>query len=70
VLSLIGDITLEDDGLQVHAHTVLGHADGTTCGGHILKAHVRPTLEVILVESPEYLHRKVDQATGLALITV
>lgn len=70
VLSLVGDIALKDDTPQVHAHVVLGKADGTAHGGHILEAHVWPTLEVVLTESPKHLHRKIDSETGLALIEV
>ncbi len=36
LLSLVGDIADSDDGPQVHAHVVLGLADGTTRGGHLL----------------------------------
>lgn len=69
VLSLIGDIALsEQNKPQIHAHVVLGKSDGSAHGGHLLKAHVRPTLEVILTESPKHLHRKHDPETGLALI--
>ncbi|HXV82253.1 MAG TPA: PPC domain-containing DNA-binding protein [Candidatus Binatia bacterium] len=68
VLSLVGDIALKDKTPQVHAHVVLGRADGTAHGGHILEAHVWPTLEVVLIESPKHLHRKTDPETGLALI--
>src|SRR5205807_2585727 len=68
VLSLLGDITVGEDGPQVHAHVVLGKSDGTAHGGHLIEAHVRPTLEVILTESPAQLHRAPDAATGLALI--
>jgi predicted DNA-binding protein with PD1-like motif len=68
VLSLVGDIALKDNTPQVHAHVVLGKADGTAHGGHILEAHVWPTLEVVLTESPKHLHRKIDSETGLALI--
>ena len=59
---------LKDDRPQVHAHVVLGKADGTAHGGHVLEAHVWPTLEVVLTESPKHLHRKFDPETGLALI--
>jgi predicted DNA-binding protein with PD1-like motif len=69
VLSLVGDITLDEtDKQQVHAHVVLGRADGTTRGGHLLEGRVRPTLEVLLVESPRHLRRKHDPQSGLALI--
>ena len=68
VLSLIGDVALKDDAPQVHAHVVVGRSDGTTLGGHLVEARVRPTLEVILVETPEHLRKEVDPETGLALI--
>lgn len=68
VLVLAGDITCEDGGRHVHAHVVVGKADGTAHGGHLLEARVRPTLEVMLVESPVQLHRRFDPTTGLALI--
>ena len=68
VLSLVGDIALKGDEPQLHAHVVVGKRDGAAMGGHLLEAHVRPTLEVVLVESPEHLRKKTDPETGLALI--
>lgn len=68
VLSLIGDVALKDDEPKVHAHVVVGRSDGSTRGGHLVEAHVRPTLEVILVESPEHMQKQIDEETGLALI--
>ena len=69
VLSLIGDIALDPSGApKVHAHVVVGLADGHTRGGHLLAARVWPTLEVILVESPAFLRKRHDPETGLALI--
>jgi predicted DNA-binding protein with PD1-like motif len=70
VLSLVGDVALEDGSPKIHAHIVVGKRDGTAHGGHLLEAHVRPTLEVVLHESPEHLRRKPDPQTGLALIDV
>ncbi len=68
VLSLVGDVALNEGEPKIHAHVVVGRQDGTTRGGHILKATVRPTLEVILTESPSHLQRQTDPETGLALI--
>ena len=68
VLSLIGDIALHDGHPEIHAHMVVGKKDGTAHGGHLLEAHVRPTLEVILTESPEELRKEHDPESGLALI--
>jgi uncharacterized protein len=71
VLALVGDITLDEaSGRKVHAHVVLGKRDGAACGGHLLGAKVRPALEVILTESPGYLERRHDPASGLALIRI
>jgi uncharacterized protein len=68
VLSLIGDITFQDDVPRIHAHVVVGKADGTAHGGHLIEGHVFPTLEMILIESPKYLQRRFDNETGLSLI--
>jgi uncharacterized protein len=68
VLSVTGDITFQDSGPQIHAHIVIGKADGAAYGGHLIEGHVFPTLELILVESPKYLRRRLDDETGLALI--
>jgi predicted DNA-binding protein with PD1-like motif len=71
VLSLVGDMALKENGEpEVHAHMVLGKSDGSTCGGHLMEGHVRPTLEVMLTESPSQLQRWHDQRSGLALIRV
>lgn len=69
VLSLIGDIATGDDGKpSLHVHAVLGMSDGTTRGGHLMEAIVRPTLEVVVVESAVHLRRKKRPDLGLALI--
>jgi uncharacterized protein len=68
VLSLLGDLVLEDGEPKVHAHVVLGRPDGTTVGGHLLEAEVWPTLEVVLSEAPGALGKRLDPETGLALI--
>jgi uncharacterized protein len=69
VLSLVGDITLTEKGEpKIHAHVVVGRSDASTRGGHLIEARVRPTLEVMLVESPRHLRRKHDPHSGLALI--
>jgi predicted DNA-binding protein with PD1-like motif len=68
VLSLIGDVALDKGEPKIHAHVVVGRADGEARGGHLLEAHVWPTLEVVLVESPRHLRKRHDPETGLALI--
>jgi uncharacterized protein len=69
VLVLSGTMTTGASGARtVHAHVVVGLADTTARGGHLMSAVVRPTLEVIVNESPADLRRRPDPATGLALI--
>lgn len=68
-LSLIGDIAIDDGGRpSLHLHAVLGLSDGSTRGGHMLQAIVRPTLEVMLKETPSEMRRKKHPELGIALI--
>ncbi|HEX6141332.1 MAG TPA: PPC domain-containing DNA-binding protein [Geminicoccaceae bacterium] len=68
ILNLTGNVALSDGEPKLHPHIVVGKADGTAWGGHLLKGIVRPTLEVVLMETPAHLHRKSDPETGLALL--
>lgn len=69
VLSAIGDVAIGDDGKpSLHVHIVLGLADGSTRGGHLMSGTVRPTLEVVLTEVPATLRRRKRPELGIALI--
>jgi predicted DNA-binding protein with PD1-like motif len=69
VLSALGDVADGDDGQpSLHVHVVLGLADGSTRGGHLLAGMVRPTLEVVLTEVPATLRRRKRADLGIALI--
>lgn len=68
VVSLLGDIAVSEGEPALHLHAVLGRSDGSVIGGHLLAGHVRPTLEVILIQPPSYLRKQKDPETGLALI--
>jgi len=70
VLALTGDISTYENEYKIHAHVVLGRSDGTAHGGHLMKAIVHPTLEIILNESPEYLKREMDKDSGIPLIKI
>lgn len=70
-LSLLGDIAIGDDRKpSLHIHCVVGLRDGTTRGGHLLHATVRPTLEVTLIETPAHLRRRKHPDLGIALIEI
>jgi len=68
VLSLIGDVAVDQDGPVLHAHVVLGLSDGTTRGGHLLEGQVFPTLEVVVTETPAQLRKVMRPDIGVALI--
>ncbi len=68
LLSLVGDVAEGEDGPSVHAHVVLGLADGTTRGGHLLEAWVYPTLDAVVTETPAHLRKVLRPDIGIALI--
>jgi predicted DNA-binding protein with PD1-like motif len=70
LLSLIGDVALQNGEPQVHAHLVVGRKDGTAHGGHLLSATVRPTCELVITENPRHLQKQIDPESGLALIRI
>jgi uncharacterized protein len=69
VASLQGDIACSQSGQpSLHIHLVVGKRNGAAMAGHLGEAHVRPTLEVIITESPSHLRKVKDAESGLALI--
>jgi predicted DNA-binding protein with PD1-like motif len=70
VASLLGDIAEADGKPALHLHIVIGKRDGTAMAGHLNAAHVRPTIEVIITESPAHLCKHHDPESGLALIRI
>jgi predicted DNA-binding protein with PD1-like motif len=70
VLSFAGNIVQQDGKPRLHAHIVIGKADGTAHGGHFLGGRVWPTFEMILSELPVHLRRTRDEESGLALINL
>ena len=69
VATLIGDISSGPDGAPVvHVHVVLGRRDGSALAGHLKNGIARPTLELIVTESPAHLRRRHDPESGLALL--
>lgn len=70
VASLIGDIAIShtDNSRSIHIHVVVGRRNGSAMAGHLLEGHVRPTLELMLTESPAHLRKSIDSQSGLPLI--
>lgn len=68
LLSLIGDVAESKGKPVVHAHITIAKHDGTAHGGHLQSGTVRPTLELIVIESPAHLRKTFRPNLGLALI--
>lgn len=69
VASLTGDIATGPDGKPaIHVHAVLGKRDGSAIAGHLKSGTVRPTLEIVITETPGHLRKRFDPSIGIALI--
>lgn len=68
VVSLLGDIAVDDGEPTVHAHIVVARRDLSAVGGHLFGGRVWPTLEVVVTESRSALRKRLDPDVGLALI--
>jgi len=69
VLTMTGNVAMAGNDRRLHAHVILGRRDGSTIGGHLMKATVHPTLEVFIADLGMRLMRSRDEATGLWLLT-
>jgi predicted DNA-binding protein with PD1-like motif len=70
IVSLLGNFSCEGSEPKVHPHVVVARRDGGAFGGHLLEGHVRPTLEVMVVEMPASLQRRFDPQAGIPLLQV
>jgi predicted DNA-binding protein with PD1-like motif len=69
VACLLGDVAIAPSGKpSLHIHLVIGKCDGSAMAGHLGAGTVRPTLELIVEESPAHLQKVKDSTTGLSLI--
>jgi predicted DNA-binding protein with PD1-like motif len=69
VASFSGDVAVgPDEKPSLHIHCVVGCRGGSAVAGHLLEGHVRPTLEVVLMDSPVHLRKRHDPESGLALL--
>lgn len=70
VVSLVGNFATKDGEVKLHPHVVVARRDGHAFGGHLLRGHVKPTLEVVVEDTPAHLRRETDPATGLPLLKI
>ena len=51
VVSLAGNIAIQNGSPYVHAHCVVALSDGSTRGGHLLEGHVSLAMQIFVVDS-------------------
>jgi predicted DNA-binding protein with PD1-like motif len=68
LLSLAGNLALDDGVPFFHVHAALGMRDGSARGGHLFEATVRPTVELVLTTVPRPVRREIDRETCLPLL--
>ena len=68
VTHLVGNITEKDGELFLHAHGTFGRRDMRVIGGHLIRARVFPTLEIVLTPMDITVRRRLDKGTRLHLI--
>jgi predicted DNA-binding protein with PD1-like motif len=68
LVSLVGNLALNNNEPFFHIHVGLGLRDGSARGGHLFEAIVRPTVELIMTTSSRPVRREIDRVTGLPLL--
>lgn len=68
VTSFTGDIAWYKGNPVAHTHMSVALQDGTVKGGHLLELVSGPTMEIVLVEEPTALYKKLDPEFEAALI--
>lgn len=65
LLNLSGNIIKNNDEYIIHIHAILGDKDKKTIGGHLNKALVEVTCELVLLKININAYRKIEEKTGL-----
>jgi predicted DNA-binding protein with PD1-like motif len=68
VTSLVGDVSFLDEKIIIHTHVTLADKDFKIIGGHLNKATVTATLEIVFNPVEGSLLKKLDPKTGLNLL--
>lgn len=65
LLSLTGNISLQDDSYNFHLHATLGDEKKNAIGGHLAEGKVEVTNEIVLLKTDLRVKRKLEEETGL-----
>ena len=67
ITSLVGNVTTKDEEVYLHIHINFGDEDGLVKGGHLVKATISATSEIILRIIEGNVGRKLNPEIGLNL---
>ena len=65
LLSLSGNVSLQENGYEFHLHAALGAADKSVVGGHLISGVVSITLEIAILKTEIKINREIEEETGL-----
>lgn len=68
ITSLVGNVTRKDSEVYLHIHINFGDEDGIVKGGHLVKATISATSEIILRKVDGKVNRKLSEEIGLNLL--
>lgn len=68
ITSLVGNVTRKDSEVYLHIHINFGDEDGIVKGGHLVKAIISATSEIILRKVDGKVNRKLSEEIGLNLL--
>ncbi|MCD4690188.1 DUF296 domain-containing protein [bacterium] len=69
LVSLTGNIIFQEGEYQFHLHAVLAKPDKSAVAGHLGKAKVNVTNEIVILTSDVAARRELDPTTGLMALT-
>lgn len=68
ITSLIGNVTQKDNEVYLHIHINFGDENGNVKGGHLVKANISATSEIIVTEIKGEVGRVLSNEIGLNLL--
>lgn len=64
LISLTGHISNQEGKYDLHMHAALGDEDKDVVGGHLIKAEVEISIEVVLLKTDIKFRRTLNETTG------